>query len=185
MKKFNLVRVIDGDTYEIELIYRDEDFDISCSRLFKMRLFGVNCPEVKGAQASQGLAAKNFVQEILEKNEFSIEFSRSKNKPITDKYGRFLGEIALKQGKLSQLLIDSGHAVFAKYDANLIEFKYLLEEENPEGYYKVLYKPTGEYKVDCLVKRKVIDGHYMKHGTNDDETDPNNYLFIEKVTFDN
>ena len=85
-------RVVDGDTI-------DATIDL-----------GINAAESRTRdleEKSRGLAAKQFVKDILNKhnNEFILHSQG------VGKYGRCLGDIFLGDVKLNDLLITEGHAV--------------------------------------------------------------------------
>ena len=108
-----LLRVIDGDTVDVEL---DLGFDIKTKK--RLRLAEINTPECRTKdlkEKEKGLAAKKRVKDILEENEsFEIESTK------LGKYGRVLAKIYIvtmdgKQGItkkcLNDILLSEGHAI--------------------------------------------------------------------------
>lgn len=89
-RRAKLIRVIDGDTVDLLI-----DLGWSTSIKERVRLLGLDTPEIRGPERESGLEFKEFVEDwfnyhgaydsgevILE----SVEYER-------DKYGRTLGEI--------------------------------------------------------------------------------------------
>ena len=87
-------KVVDGDTLEIAI-------DLGLSTWIhdeKVRLYGVNTPEVYGVKKGspeweQGNKASEFVKSVLkEKDEIIVETIKDKK----EKYGRYLGVVYIK-----------------------------------------------------------------------------------------
>lgn len=102
--KFNLTRVIDGDTLvgNIDLGFKMMMFDQH------LRLWGIDTPEIRGIQKVQGKLVKLFVQQSLLDQDIIIS---SKGK---DNFGRILsivyyGNTNIKIN-LNNLLLDLGLA---------------------------------------------------------------------------
>lgn len=102
-----LVRVVDGDTLEVDL---DMGFK-TWKRVF-LRLQGINCPESRGETKVAGLAARDFV--VKELPPIFLVQSNS-----LDKYGRSIANIWYQIDSdwfnLSQVLVDNNHAELIKY----------------------------------------------------------------------
>lgn len=108
-----LLRVIDGDTAEFDI---DLGFDLHY--IAKVRLAGINAPEMKTAA---GPAAKARLTELLTG---TLVIKTTLNKEF-EKYGRVLGVIygshssSFAQGNvefsINQQMITEGFAVAAKY----------------------------------------------------------------------
>ena len=96
------VGVYDGDTVTLDI---DLGFNHSMNNQ-KIRLFGINTPEVRGVEREAGLISKQRVKElILSKNVTLIS-----HKDKTGKYGRWLGTIIVDGINVNQLLLDEGLA---------------------------------------------------------------------------
>ena len=96
------VGVYDGDTVTLDI---DLGFNHSMNNQ-KIRLFGINTPEVRGVERKAGLISKQRVKElILSKNVTLIS-----HKDKTGKYGRWLGTIIVDGINVNQLLLDEGLA---------------------------------------------------------------------------
>jgi micrococcal nuclease len=98
-------RVVDGDTIDATI-----DLGFDTWKKIRIRLVGINAAESRTRdleEKARGLAAKQFVKDILVKheNEFILHSQG------VGKYGRCLGEIFLGDVKLNELLITEGHAV--------------------------------------------------------------------------
>ena len=96
------VGVYDGDTVTLDI---DLGFNHSMNNQ-KIRLFGINTPEVRGIEREAGLISKQRVKElILSKNVILISHKDKKGK-----YGRWLGTIIVDGINVNQLLLDEGLA---------------------------------------------------------------------------
>ena len=106
-----IVRVIDGDTVEAEV---DLGFHIS-SRM-RLRLFGINAPEIKGPTRPAGLAARDYLQNLIDTHtDSNHELMIRTQKDATEKYGRCLATLVASDVNLNEALIAAGHAVVAMY----------------------------------------------------------------------
>lgn len=101
-------RVIDGDTVVVR--FRQGGLQ------WRVRLRGVNCPEVKGPRKAHGIAAKEYVQSVLDAKSgtLAVHIEPPENPDellgITT-FNRLVGEIWLDNDtKLSDVLVASGHA---------------------------------------------------------------------------
>lgn len=112
--KCNVLRVIDGDTLDLEI---DLGFNIKIKE--RIRLYGLDTPETFGKNASlEGALATKFVNEWIESKRSSGQFYfYSKKYDFKDKYGRSLGslywiptDINEDTFILNEDLINSGHA---------------------------------------------------------------------------
>lgn len=98
-----VVSIYDGDTVRCDI---DLGFGI-IMRKQKIRLFGVNTPEIRGESKQEGYKVRDYVrEEILEKD---IELFTIKDK--TGKYGRLLGVIKYGDKCLNQDLLDKKMAI--------------------------------------------------------------------------
>lgn len=98
-----MVRVIDGDTVEVDI---DLGFKIHQRRI--VRLYGVNTPELP---TEPGKAAKAFTQDWLE-SAFNLVIVTQKDK--ADKYGRYLATFhdgGSWSDSLNDILVREGHTV--------------------------------------------------------------------------
>lgn len=99
-----VVRVIDGDTIVMSI---DVGFDISIVK--KIRLLGVNTPEIRGESRTEGLKAKKLVEKWLEGEELTIRTAKA------DSFGRYLAEITRNGGQsLTSYLLKMGYDPYVK-----------------------------------------------------------------------
>lgn len=100
-----VVRVIDGDTLEVDL-----DLGFYTRIRTRLRLFGVNCPELN---TDAGKAAREYVAHALAQSGGDWTAHTLK----ADKYGnRWDALVYLANGKcLNELLVEKGHAERKQY----------------------------------------------------------------------
>lgn len=102
--KAKILRVVDGDTFDAII---DLGFNILIRR--KVRLYGVNTPEIKGRSKKKGLEAKQRVIELVEGKDVVLLSCL-----YDDKYGRCLAKIVIPDGSgkdLGEYLISEGLGV--------------------------------------------------------------------------
>jgi len=105
-----ITRVIDGDTYvgiKKQVIESSQTLKVIIEQKIKIRLYGVDTPEIRGKKKTQkGLDAKKYCKELLQGKSFIYKFTGKK-----DSFGRELGDIILSGDiLLSQHLITIGYA---------------------------------------------------------------------------
>ena len=110
--KATVVHVIDGDSVEAAV-----DLGFSVSVHMQLRLLGIDAPEVVGETKVAGLAATNFLYDLLvpyPTQEKTVIIVTKKDKK--EKFGRYLATLYLTvedkiAGKsVNQTMIDAGHA---------------------------------------------------------------------------
>ena len=104
-----VVSVYDGDTITVNI---DLGFGVELKKQ-KIRLYGINTPEVRGSSRDLGIISRDYVREkILNKN---IMLQSIKDKK--GKYGRWLGIILMGEENvnLNKELISKNLAIFADY----------------------------------------------------------------------
>jgi micrococcal nuclease len=105
--------VYDGDTIRVEI---DFGFGITWrghdAKGVKIRLYGIDTPELRGEEREQGLISRDRLrEEILGKN---VVLKTIKDK--TGKYGRYLGIIIKENGtNINEWLVAEGLAERAEY----------------------------------------------------------------------
>lgn len=80
-----ITSVYDGDTVTANI---DLGFGIWMQSQ-KIRLYGINAPELKGATKEQGLLARDFLAELVRGKEVALESIKDRK----GKYGRWLARI--------------------------------------------------------------------------------------------
>lgn len=99
-----ILRVVDGDTLECRI-----DHDWSIYSVQKVRLAGLNAPELRGPG---GEAAKAAVEAWVKNEALPWVVLRSEKPDPRDKYGRYLVTVTSRTGSdLGAELIAAGHAV--------------------------------------------------------------------------
>ena len=104
--KAKIVRVVDGDTYDVEV-----DLGFYIYHVIRVRLRGVDTPEVFGPNATpEGKIASQYVKDLIEGEEVII--TTYKSKPTT--FGRWEADVQFtNNGELKQLseyLVEQGFA---------------------------------------------------------------------------
>jgi len=104
------VRVVDGDTADLLL---DLGYKIRFEQ--RVRLYGLNAPEVHGATKEAGLKTKGRLAELIVGKELWVDSIKDSQ----EKYGRYLVEIWVKSDtglkSVNQLLIKEGLAEARSY----------------------------------------------------------------------
>lgn len=108
----SIVRVVDGDTIDVEL-----DLGFGIRMIERVRLLGIDTPELYGPNASKdGQSAANFARDWIITNQTREGFFQyqSVRYNARDKYGRSLGYLRFipKKGKMQDLAEDlktAGH----------------------------------------------------------------------------
>lgn len=104
--------VYDGDTITV-------DIDLGLKTLIKgekIRLFGLNAPEIRGKERPLGLKSRDYLRELILGKEIFIETIKDKK----GKYGRYLGNIFLEKSSgrfmnINKELIKKGFAEAREY----------------------------------------------------------------------
>lgn len=100
-----IVDVYDGDTFTF---YLDLGFDVWVKS--KMRLKGIDTPELTGTDKEMGIIARDYVKEVI----------LGKLVPITvykkGKFGRYIADVHLDSKSLSEDLIEKELAYEVEYD---------------------------------------------------------------------
>ena len=121
VRRAKVVSVYDGDTLTIAARHAKR----GPPRLFKVRLEGIDAPEIRGsseAEKEAAVAARDWLRQ------------RVLGKPVTlenvslEKYGRVLATVKHRGTDLSKLALDAGHAV--KYDGGKKPVFQASEETN-------------------------------------------------------
>ncbi len=100
-------KVYDGDTITCSI---DCGFGVILKKQ-KIRLYGINTPEVRGDEKESGIVSRDILREkILDKD---IKLRTIKDKK--GKYGRYLGIIYFDDVNLNEWLIENNYAVKMVY----------------------------------------------------------------------
>ena len=100
--KARCASVYDGDSITV-------DIDLGFNHWMlkqKIRLFGINTPEVRGSDRLGGLIARDRLRELIEGRDIILASHRDR----AGKYGRWLGTIYIDDININKLLLDEGLA---------------------------------------------------------------------------
>lgn len=101
-----VVNVVDGDTLDLNI-----DLGLETHRIIRVRLNGIDCPELK---TDEGKAAKAFTERWLAPLGAALPiFIVRTYKDKTEKYGRYLADVEHPPtgSLLNDDLVTNGHAV--------------------------------------------------------------------------
>jgi micrococcal nuclease len=106
-----VLRVVDGDTVDVDI---DLGFNIWLKDE-RVRIMGIDTPESRTSDKVEklfGLAAKNRLYELLEKDARLITTEDKSGEDMKGKFGRILGDFRAADGRLvTEILIEEGHCV--------------------------------------------------------------------------
>lgn len=107
-----IVRVIDGDTVAAIV-----DLGFHVSMEMRLRLAGINAPEMRGEEKQKGQEAKSYLEATLDfVTGGTGKVTIHTRKDSADKYGRYLATIFVGRTNLNERMIEAGHAVIENYD---------------------------------------------------------------------
>jgi len=97
------VGVIDGDSCHL-----DVDLGFGIRQKMTIRLFGINTPELVGAESAAGKEAKSFLESLIGGKKILIRTHKDRR----EKYGRLLAEIYVPgdEQSVNDKMIVAGHA---------------------------------------------------------------------------
>ena len=99
--KAHIKDVYDGDTVTAVV-----DLGFLHYQEMKLRLYGIDTPELRGAEREEGLKVRDLVREMILDKEVEIHSYKDKQ----GKYGRYLATIIVDGINVNQWLVDNGHA---------------------------------------------------------------------------
>ena len=104
----HVVSVYDGDTITVNV---NLGFNIIMNNQ-KIRLFGINTPEVRGEERPEGLKIKEIVKNMIEGKDIILYTISDKNgNDKTGSFKRYLGIIVTQDGiNVNKYLIDNNYA---------------------------------------------------------------------------
>jgi len=107
----HVVKVVDGDTVDVDI---DLGFGV-CLKDERVRIMGIDTPESRTSDRVEklfGLAAKNRLYQLLEKDAKLITTENKDGEDMKGKFGRILGDFRAADGRLvTEILIEEGHCV--------------------------------------------------------------------------
>jgi len=98
-----ITSVYDGDTVTADI---DLGFGVWVQKQ-KIRLFGIDAPEVRGDEREKGKESRDWLRSQLDGQEVTIQTVRDRK----GKYGRWLGRIIVNGIDLNQKMVEEGLAV--------------------------------------------------------------------------
>ncbi|WP_211357882.1 MULTISPECIES: thermonuclease family protein [Bizionia] len=99
--KAKIIAVYDGDT-ETAVV----DLGFLHFQQMKLRLYGIDTPEVRGAEKIEGKKVRDILREMILDKEVEIISYKDKQ----GKYGRYLATIILEGVDVNLWLVANGHA---------------------------------------------------------------------------
>ena len=99
--KATCVSVYDGDTVTLDI-----SLGFGVTMREKIRLLGINTPEVRGKEKLDGLISRDRLRELIDYKDVIIVTHKDKG----GKYGRLLATIYLDGVNINQQLVDEGFA---------------------------------------------------------------------------
>ncbi len=100
--KAKIIGVYDGDTVTAMV-----DLGFLHFQEMKLRLYGIDTPELRGPERKQGIIVRDILREMILNKEVTIRSYKDKQ----GKYGRYLANIITEDGlEVNQWLVDNGHA---------------------------------------------------------------------------
>jgi micrococcal nuclease len=107
----HVIKVVDGDTVDVDI---DLGFGI-CLKDERVRIMGIDTPESRTSDKVEkvfGLAAKNRLYSLLEKDAKLITTEDKSGEDMKGKFGRVLGDFRAADGRLvTEIMIEEGHCV--------------------------------------------------------------------------
>lgn len=109
--KCKITRVVDGDTVDVDI---DLGFGIWLKDE-RVRVMGIDTPESRTSDKVEdifGELAKSRVKELLGKGDAILKTEVNKDgEDMKGKFGRILGDFIVEGRRLTEILIEEGHAV--------------------------------------------------------------------------
>lgn len=103
--KATITEAYDGDTVTAIV-----DLGFNISSKIKLRLLGIDTPEIRGEERPEGLIARDYVRDLLLNKEVMIETFKDR----TGKYGRMLATIYIDGININEHLVKEGYAEIYK-----------------------------------------------------------------------
>ena len=110
--KAHVVSVYDGDTCTV-------DIDLGLRtwiRKEKIRLHGINAPEIRGAEREQGLKSAEYLRRLILDRDIILQTIKDRK----EKYGRYLGDIWVQDDSgayfnVNDKMVSEGFAIHFDY----------------------------------------------------------------------
>ena len=105
-----VIKVIDGDTVDVDI---DLGFGV-CLKDERVRIMGIDTPESRTSDKVEDLfgeAAKARLKELMKKGAKLITTEDKHGEDMKGKFGRILGDFKVDGKRVTDILIEEGHAV--------------------------------------------------------------------------
>ena len=96
-----IIGVYDGDTVTALV-----DLGFGITNKIKVRLKGINTPELRGVERAQGIISRDFLREKILNKDIVIETFKDRK----GKYGRYIGTLWVNDENINELLVEQGLA---------------------------------------------------------------------------
>ncbi len=97
-----VIAIHDGDTITASI-----DLGLNISHIIKIRLAGINAPELTGKTKADGIDSRAYLRQLIGSEEILIQTI----KDSTEKYGRYLGIIWIGDVNVNDHMIEAGYAI--------------------------------------------------------------------------
>ncbi|MBC8147433.1 MAG: thermonuclease family protein [Bacteroidetes bacterium] len=97
-----VIDVYDGDSITVDI---DLGFGIIMTSK-KIRLYGIDAPEIRGDERERGLISKDWLSKKIEGEQIILKTYKDR----TGKYGRYLADIYFNGENLNELMLKEGLA---------------------------------------------------------------------------
>lgn len=105
-------KAIVTDVYDGDTITLDIDLGLGLwKRYVKVRLAGIDAPEIRGEERPFGLVVENYLSGKILNEEVVIQTHKDKS----GKYGRLIADVYHKGLDVANDLVEKGYAVFKEY----------------------------------------------------------------------
>mgnify|MGYP001192381305 FL=1 len=101
-----IISVYDGDTVTALV-----DLGFGITNKIKIRLKGINTPEVRGAERPEGIVSRDYLRNLILDKNIILQTFRDK----TGKYGRYIGVLWIDDTNVNELLVEQGYAETREY----------------------------------------------------------------------
>jgi len=105
-----VIKVVDGDTVDVDI---DLGFGV-CLKDERVRIMGIDTPESRTSDRVEDLfgeAAKARLKELMKDGGKLITTEDKHGEDMKGKFGRILGDFKVGDKKVTDILIEEGHAV--------------------------------------------------------------------------
>jgi micrococcal nuclease len=105
-------RAVIADVYDGDTVTVDVDLGFSVwVRGERLRLARIDAPEVRGDEREAGLAARDFLRNLILNKPIIVQTIRDRK----GKFGRYIAELWLDGENVNDRLVAEGHAIYRKY----------------------------------------------------------------------